>query len=220
MTVQLEVIKFRDLVPILGIPRFVDAFGPDAPTIEIVGSDFRYVEKVVINEIPAPQFIIVSKTKIFAQLPDGARRISSISVLSSKFTRTTRASKITFEIGDKTRTASGIQKLMQLFTKWLLQSPGSDIFNPERGGGLQDLVGTVSTGRTMGPVLATVTRAVQNTVSQIRSTQLQFPQLPLSERLMSAEVTSLDVFEAQMQARLKVELRSVAGKKAVAEVGL
>jgi hypothetical protein len=220
MTVQLEVIKFKDLVPILGIPRFVDVFGPNIPTIEIVGSDFSSVEKVIINELPAPEFIIVSKTKIYAQLPRETRKISSISVLSSKFTRSTRASKILFEIGDKTKEASGIQKLLQLFIKWMLQSPGSDMFNPERGGGLQDLVGNVATGRQMGPVLATVTRAVQNTVSQMRNSQLQFPQLPLSERLLSAEVISLDVFEAQMQARLKVELRSVAGKKAVAEVGL
>ena len=143
-----------------------------------------------------------------------------VSVVSSKFTRTNKSSQLTFEIGDKSRAVEGMQKLMQLFTKWMLQSPGSDIFNPERGGGLQELVGVVSTSRNMGPILATVTRAVQNTVTQIRSAQIKFPQLPLNERLLSAEVVDLDVFEAQMTARLRVSLQSVAGPRAVAEVGL
>ena len=40
MTVQLEVIKFKDLVPILGIPRFVDVFGPNIPTIGASGAIF------------------------------------------------------------------------------------------------------------------------------------------------------------------------------------
>lgn len=82
------------------------------------------------------------------------------------------------------------------------------------------MVGSITTSRTMGPVLATVTRAVQNTVVQMRAAQIQFPLLPLSERILSADIVDLDVFEAQMQARLRVNLRSVAGKQGVAEVGL
>ena len=220
MSIQLEVVKFRDLVPVQSMPRFVEAFGAENPAVEITGEDFRSVEKVLINDIPAPEFIIVSKHKMYVQLPRDTRKVSSVSVLSSKFTRSTTASKLNFEIGDKTKTISGIQKLMQLFTMWLLQSPGSDIFNPERGGGLQEMVGVIGTSRNMGPVLATVTRAVQNTVTQMRSAQARVSGLPLSEKILSADVVGIDVFEAQMQARLKVNLRSVAGQAAVTEVGL
>jgi hypothetical protein len=220
MSIQLEVVKFRDLVPLQSVPRFVEAFGAENPAIEITGEDFRSVDKVLINEIPSPEFIIISKHKIFAQLPQNTNKISTISIVSGKFTRSTRSSKLDYELGDKTRTVEGLQKLMQLFVKWLLQSPGSDIFNPERGGGLQELVGVISTNRSMGPVLATVTRAVQNTVTQIRTAQARFPQLPLNERLLNAEVIDLDVFEAQMTARLRVSLQSIAGPRAAAEIGL
>ena len=220
MSIQLEIVKFRDLVPIQSMPRFVSAFGPENPAVEIQGEDFSSVESVLINDSPVPEFIIVSKHKLYAQLPKDARKISTVSVLSSKFTRSTKASKLSFEIGNKSKTVSGIQKLMQLFVMWLLQSPGSDIFNPERGGGLQELVGVIGTSRNMGPVLATVTRAVQNTVTQMRSAQARVSGLPLDEKILSADVVEMNVFEAQMQARLKIDLRSVAGKRAVTEVGL
>lgn len=219
MTVQLEVIKFRDLIPIQSIPRFVPELG--APAIELIGDDFSSVDKVLINDIPSPEFIVISKHKLFAELPDGAQsNISNIQVISSRFTRTNSASMLSFEIGDKTRTVEGVQKLLQLFTKWILQTPGSDIFNPDRGGGLQELAGQALTTRNMDSIIATVSRAVENTSSQIRSAQIKFPQLPLSERLLAASVIDLDVFEKQMEARLRVSLQSMAGPAAVAEIGL
>ena len=108
---QLEVIKFRDLIPIQSVPRYVPGF--DNPTIEITGEDFSSAASILINEVPAPEFIIVNKHSLYVQLPEAAQNgISTIEVLSSKFTRTTSSSKISYEIGDKTRTVSGILKLV------------------------------------------------------------------------------------------------------------
>jgi hypothetical protein len=191
------------------------------PTLEIKGRDFRSVEKVIINEVPAPEFILVNSTTIWAQLPSVAlNRISTVEVVSSQLTRTNESSKLSFEIGDKSRTTSGIIKLLQLFTKWLLQSPGSDIFNPGIGGGLQEIVGKVLSTRKMEPVLAAITRSVQTTTTQIRTAQMNQPTLSLDERLLSAQVVDLNIYEQQMEARVKIEIRSVAGKQAAAELGL
>jgi hypothetical protein len=219
MASQLEVIKFRDLLPVQGIPRFVPGFA--LPTLEIKGDDFRTVEKILINEVPAPEFIIVNKHTIYVQLPDAARnKISNIQVVSSKFTKTNHYSVIQYELGTKTKTVSGLLKLVQLFVKWMLQSPNSDIFNPARGGGMQELVGKVQTTKTMDSVASAISRAVSNTVTQIRAAQVNTQGLPLDERLLGAEIQDIQIFEKQMEARVKISIRSVAGQEAVAALEL
>jgi hypothetical protein len=219
MANQLEVVKFRDLVPVSSIPRFVPDLGYLA--IEVRGEDFSSVERVYINEVLAPEFIIIDTHTMYVQLPEAAQSsISSIEVVSSSFTRFASGSKISFELGNKTKTTSGLLKLVQLFTKWMLQSPNSDIFNPERGGGLQELVGKLDTDAQMNVVLSTVTRSVQNTVTQIRTVQANTPGLPLDERLLSAEVVDFIVQKAQMSAFVKVSIQSAAGQTASATLAL
>ena len=179
------------------------------------------MEKILINEVPSPEFIIVNKHTIYVQLPSAAaNRITNIEVVSSNFTKTNSHSEIRYELGTKTKTVSGIMKLVQLFVKWMLQSPGSDMFNLERGGGMQELVGKLQTTRTMDSAASTITRSVKNTVTQIRAAQVNVQGLPLDERLLSAEVIDLQVFEKQMESRVKVNILSVAGKEAVAALEL
>ncbi len=216
---QLEVIKFRDLLPVRTISRLVP--GMPEPTLEIIGDDLSKAITVYINEISSPEFLIVSKKKIWAQLPKAAQsEIRTVEIASSGFTKTSTPSRVTFEIGNKTSTVSGILKLVQLFTKWILQSPGSDLLNPNRGGGLQNIVGKLSTTRDMQPISASITRAVTTTVTQIRAAQINVPRLPLSERLLSAALINLRVYEAQMQAVANVSIQSVAGTEAVSALVL
>jgi hypothetical protein len=218
MSVQLEVVKFRDLIPVSSV-SFANGF--DETTLDIYGEDFLSVEKVLVNELKCPEFIILNKNRILAQLPSGARnQISSIEVVSSNFTKTAAASRVSFSFGSKTRTVSGILKLVQLFTKWMLQSPGSDIFNPERGGGLQEIVGQVMTSRKMDQVLSAISMTVQSTSSQIRSAQLMHSNLPLDERLLTADLVDVNVYEKEMEARVKVSVTSMAGRDAVASLAL
>lgn len=213
MAYQIEVIRFRDLLPVLAIPGFVKGVTP--LMVELRGADFSSAERVNINETPVPEFMIVNKTVIYAQLPSGDAPISSVEVLSSKFSRDVESAMLSFEIGNKTRKVAGILKLVQLFTKWILQSPGSDLFNPNRGGGLQQIIGKVSTSKDMQPVFASITRSVNLTVSQIRAAQINAVKLPLSERLLSADLLDMKVYEAHMQARARVLLQSAGGAEAV-----
>ena len=219
MAVQLEVVKYRDLIMVTSIPRILPDISPT--TIEVKGEDFSSVSSVIINSVPSPEFIIVNKHTMWVQLPDAAQSgISTIEVLSSKLTRTAVASKVLFQIGNDTRTVEGLPKLIQLFTKWLLQGPGSDIYNPDRGGGLQAIVGKINSTRDMKAVTASITSAVTRTVSQIRNSQVNQTRLPLSERLLSATLQDINVFEKQMEARAKIRIVSMAGPEAVAEIGL
>lgn len=215
---QLEVVRFRDLLEVTQMPRFVPGVFP--PMVEIHGPDFSTADTILINEMPCPEFIIVTKGVVYVQLPDGVKAISSIQVLSSGFTRSVNGAKMEFVLGDKTHSITGILKLVQLFTKWILQSPGTDIFNPTRGGGMQQIVGQVATGKDMQPILSAITQAISTTVSQIRTAQIKVTDLPLDERLLSAELLGVNTFQAQMQAIAQVSLRSAAGDSAVSSLVL
>jgi len=218
MAKQLEVVKFRDVVPVRALPRFVPDLQP--LTLEVVGDDFTSVEEVFVNDVKAPEFVIVSKTIMWVQLPEAAQeRISTIEVISSAFTAFER-SRLSFKFGNKTKAVEGPQKLMQLFVKWLLQSPGSDIFNPSRGGGLQELAGRVTTTARMEPVLATITRSVNMTATQIQRAQVALPSLPLSERLLSADIGSINVSSQSMEAHIRLQLRTMSGEDARASIQL
>jgi phage baseplate assembly protein W len=217
---MLEVVKYRDLVGIKELRRFVP--GAELPTLEIIGEDFTNVEEVRINEVTSPEFIIISKTVLWAVLPVGAREaISTVEVISSTFTKTSVASKLQFKIGTTSKSVSGILRLVQLFTKWMLQSPGSDIFNREMGGGLQDLVGKVTTTKGMEPVMSAIAQAIDRTVTQIRSAQLRSRGVPSTdERLLSAELVDFGIFEDKMEAQARVRIRAVSGAAAVTNLSL
>ena len=105
MSKQLEVVKFRDVVPVRTLSRFVE--GLQHLTLEVIGDDFTSVEEVFINEVKAPEFAIISRTVMWVQLPEAAQeRIDTIEIISSSFTSFKR-SKLSFKLGNKTKTVDG-----------------------------------------------------------------------------------------------------------------
>lgn len=213
----LEVVKFRDLVAVNSLRRFVP--GLATPTLEILGEDFSSVDEVRFNETSSPEFYVVNKTTLWAAVPNEVKQIRTVSVISSKFTKTASASKMEFRIGNSPKKVTGILKLSQLFTKWMLQTPGSDIYNQDRGGGLQGLVGRIESTRNMQPLIASVTRSIDMTSDQIRQAQIRTA-LPASEKLLSAELIDFRIFEDRMEASVRVRLISIAGGDAVAALEL
>lgn len=214
----LEVIKFRDVIRVTDVTRFVPGLAP--LTVELRGEDFSLAEEVEINDVRVPEFIIINKTTIFAQLPENVKTVRRLSVVSAGFTRTAEASRIEYRVGDKTRAISGILKLTQLFIRWLLTSPGSDIFNPQDGGGLQEVAAVVGNTKRPEPVMAAVVRAVTQTADQIRRSQQSSPGLPLSERLLSATIEDLGVISDSEEVRIRVRLESFAGDEAIPAIAL
>lgn len=214
----LEVIKFRDVLRASSIPRLVPNMA--VPTLEIKGEDFRSAETIIINDSKAPEFVIVNKQTIYAQIPEGTKQIRTISILSSNFTTTSIASKVTFQVGTKTKTVSGMLKLVQLFVKVLLQSPGSDVFDQDIGGGLQDLIGLITSTKRSDKVLGAISQAVSQTESQIRRAQLDTPGIPLTERLLGATLLDVHMLENLDEARARVQIDNVAGQVGVAAIEL
>lgn len=213
MAEALEIIKFRDVLPVYSIPRVVPEF-PE-PTIELKGDDFSSTERVLINDVEVPDFIVVNRQTIYATIPPGVEAFQDVAVISAGFTKTAIGSKIDFSIGDRSKSVSGILKLVQLFVSWMLTTPGSDIFNQERGGGLQDMVGLISSTHKNEPIMAALSNVVQKTAEQIRQSQLGVSGLPLSERLLTATILNISIGEQRDIARMRVRLESFAGTDAI-----
>lgn len=214
----LEVIKFRDIIPVRSVNRFLPGVTPR--TIEISGEDFSNADEVLINDSIVPEFVIVNKTTMYVQLPSDAQQIRTISIRSANFTRTSEASRIDYKVGNKTRAISGILRLTQLFVRYLLTSQGSDIYHPNEGGGLQDVVGILGSTNKTAPILSAVNSAVRRTTDQIVRNQLNLPGLSLDERLLSASVLDLRTTQGLDEVVARVLLVSYAGNEATVNLQL
>lgn len=212
---QLEVVKYRDLIEVRDIPRFVA--GTAKPTLEVRGEDFGSVERVFLNEVEVEEYTIVNRSQMYVVVPDNvdSSALRTVEVVSSNFTKTKAASKVAFEIGERPKEVSGILALVQLYTKWLLQTPGSDIFNPNRGGGLLGLIGQLISLNRTDHLVTSVTRAVQTTTQQMQVSQLNAVNIPSDQRLLDGSLVDVHINPYQAAAYVRVLITSVAGEEAV-----
>jgi hypothetical protein len=185
--------------------------------IRVSGEDFRAVDEVVINDVPSPDVIVLNPRELVAQLPEMMQRapdVHSVSVLSNRFTVSPR-SLIRFRIGSRPGKVRGILRLVQLFTKLLFTTPGSDIFNKSAGGGILSKVGATF-GKNEGNNLVTdFVVAVTRTQRQMIAMQGRDMRAPRDERLLSATVTGTQYDKLQQALYFTVELTSQAGRSAV-----
>ncbi len=210
-SIRLSSIRFTPVSP-LGLPRALDIFG----------QDFRSVDEVLINDMESPDVIILSKNRLIAQLPDPLQKsldVRAVAVLSRKLTITDR-SYLRFRISDTPGVVKGILRLVQLFLKVLLQTPGTDIWNRKAGGGALKNVGSTFGAEQGADIISDFVIAVDSTAKQIVATQGREPRLPRDERLLAAKVLSVG-YDRNLGALLAaVELTSQAGRAATANLEL
>jgi hypothetical protein len=213
---DLQVTYLRDVLRVDQVTNVPNVF---PRTIDVRGPDFRSVERVEINEVIAPSFVVMSRQRLLVQVPDSqeTQLIRTIAVLSSRFTKTEQ-SQVKFEFTSNPKRISGIQKLMQAFLLMLLRSPGTCAWMPKTGGGLQRLIGAHFDRSNVGGVTAAFSTAVSRTRSQLIALQATNTRLTSDEKLAAANILSA-VFNANQTALLaRVELISQSGERAI--VGL
>ena len=186
-------------------------------TLDIYGDDFLAAEDVLLNQVSVPSFIVLSKNRLLAEVPQllVSSTITSVMVLSRRLLISSR-SYIRFNIGRTPSKTRGILKLMQLFLKLLLTTPGSDIFAPKSGGGaLAHLGQSVSTDEGTD-IVADFIVSVDSTARQIVQIQGRTQSAPPDERLLSAKVLSAGFNKNETAIVVSIELTSQAGSSAVA----
>ena len=217
MAVDFQVVFPTEVVSLSSV-RY--AAGAEVPTLEVLGTDFRSVDQVLINDVASSNVIVLSKNRLLAEVPEVARTEfvpTRVVVLSRRLTLSER-SLIQFRVGRTASKVSGILRLVQLFLKVLFTTPGTDMFAPKTGSAALKNIGA-NIGRTQrGAVISDFVLAVDGTARQMLTLQSRDSGLPSDEKLLSARVVSSS-FDARQEALVvTVEITSQAGRLATANV--
>lgn len=214
--IDIKILSIQDLLPVNGLSY---ATGITPVSLVITGSSYLGATSVYVNDLQVSEFIIVSDNKIIAQLPSGAvgSVIRKVAVIAEKPT-VNRASLLQFDLGSSFSLLQGIERLVQIFCKILIQTPGSDKFYPSLGGGLLTVVGSNVSRSDVKGMQASVVSAVSKTRDQILGIQSKNKSIPSDERLLSADASGVgfDVLTTTLSAR--IALSAVSGKAAVANL--
>jgi len=219
VAIDLQVIYPQDSVPLSNV-RILSGFTPTSVLVE--GEDFRAVDEVWINENLAPNWTVLNPHVLVAQVPatQVGRTIASLEVLSNRLV-VGPESLLKFKIVRGGRRVGGIMRLVQLFVKVLLTTPGTDIFSPQSGGGLMTKVGQqVSLHDGGKEVIGDLVLCCAAATKQIVSVQAKDPTIPSVERLLAANVENAVFDRAGLGVRANIQLISHSGVRGYANMML
>lgn len=187
------------------------------PAVVALGEKLHLTKEILYNGVEVTEFVISSPSRLIIRIPTSqvGRELTSLQALTTAAVSQQDA-LLSMAIVRPIKTVQGIDKLVQQFTLTMLTTPGSDIFEPNSGGGARAIIGRSVNGSDSPAALLSL--AVNRTKQQILRSQAQNSRIPPSERLLSATLSSVE-FDAQNTAiRGVVDLRSVAGESALVTV--
>lgn len=203
------------LVDLLPVTSFENATGVTPRSLLISGSDFVNVDSVLMGGIPSPEFVLLNKNQLLAQVPDFLvdEPITEVSVFASAL-RATKRSLVEFTVGPRPRKVRGILRLLQNYIRILLRTPGTNLFHRNAGGGLRKRIGTNLTTSASADVVSAVSR----TSAYFLSVQARDGGIPPSERLLSAAVENVVVDQGAGTLYVTIGLVTHTGEQGLANL--
>lgn len=216
MAVDFQVVFPQQIVELSSIQVI---YGVSPRTLDVLGEDFRAVDEVRVNDILAPDTVILNKRRMLVRVPElvGQSAITSVTVTSNNIF-VTKKSMIRFRVGRVPSKVSGIMRLMQVFLKILLTTPGRDIFAPRIGAAALKNLGLTFGADGSKQIVSDFVISVATASRQIVAIQGRDPSIPLDERLLSAKVVSAQYSRQEEALIVSVELLSQTGRSALANV--
>ncbi len=214
-----QVVKSRQIV----VPTLIEVVPGSVPAVlNIEGSKLTRVFEVRINDVLSPDVMIISSRRILAQIPSqisSTSLIRTVELLGSEPTSREPA-KLFFEIGKTSKQVEGITKLVQQVLKWMLTTPGRDLFDPAFGGGFLKHVGRTISRNNAGSLMTDLTVGLSQTQAQIIEFQTQDPSIPNEERLLSLDIVDAFFDKDSASIFVGIRIKSVAGEEAVNQLFL
>lgn len=193
--------------------------GLNPPTLAVRGKQLNLATEVYYNDVRVDEFVILSADRMLVKIPvdQVGRMLVSIKILSeSMLTRTDALLELA--IPKPFTLVEGLERLVQTFVMVFLTTPGSDIFEPDSGGGARAIIGK-NTNRQGQSVAADLVLALDRTKSEILRFQSSQPGLPLSEKLLSLDLESLSFVAEEGALNARVSLSNMLGEQADVSVG-
>jgi hypothetical protein len=214
--IDLKILAIHDLLPITAVEY---AAGVAPLSILITGANLDQTSALYINDIQVEEFMVLSQNRILAQVPTNLRTSVLTKVVALAETLSVnRKSILHFEVGHSVEDLSGIERLVQLFCKILLQTPGTDRFRPTYGGGLLTIIGRSVSRNDIKALQASVVGSIGRTKDQILTLQGGNSRVPADERLLSANADAVGYDAATTTLSARVSLAAVSGRLAVANL--
>lgn len=218
MATDFQICTPQEVIPLTAISN-VPGFTPR--TLDIRGQDFTSVDQVLINDLPSPSVVIMSRTRILAQVPPALAQITVVSVtVTSNRLFITEKSLIQFMVLPTPGKVSGILRLVQIFLKILFTTPGKDIFAPRIGGSGLRNVGQSFDSAEGGGIVSDLIVSCNTAQRQIIAIQSRDSSLPRDERLLAAKVTSAAYDKTETALVATIEITSQTGQSAAASLML
>jgi hypothetical protein len=216
VSTDLQVCVPQEVIPLSAI-SVVPNFSPR--TLDIRGDDFSSIDQVLINDIAAPEVVVMSRTRLLAQVPPSLFQttVTSVTVVANRLFITPK-SLIRFRLLPTPGKVSGIMRLVQIYLKILFTTPGTDIFAPRIGGAALKNVGQTFGKDEGGGVVSDLIIAVNTTQRQIVAIQSRDPSIPRDERLLAAKVTSAGFNKTELALIASIEITSQAGQAVTASL--
>jgi hypothetical protein len=193
--------------------------GFQPPSMAVKGINLNLATEVYYNDVLVDEFVVVGADRLIVKIPKSevGHDLTSLRVLSDAVL-TKSDGLLNLELPNPLNFIEGLERLVQTFVIIFLTTPGSDIFEPNSGGGAYTIVGKNTNQRGKG-VAADLVLAIERTRDEILQIQTNAPNLTLSEKLLSAEVLSVNFKPDEAALVAKVSLTNMLGDQAEVSLG-
>jgi hypothetical protein len=202
----------EELLPVRGMEP-VRGFLP--VSVHLVGSGFNRTSAVRLDGIDAVEFAVRNDNSMIVRVPQTlvGSEIHTVEVLAPLGLGSKDAS-VSFAVTMPVRKVEGLNRLVQGFLMELFTTRGSDIFNPDSGGGIRNVVGRSGGGPAGRSVTADAVLAVGDAEKSYLRTQSANRRIPASERLAAARVSDVGFDPLKGEVSLSLEITNAEGRRA------
>jgi hypothetical protein len=214
--ITIRVVHLRRLIPLSSIRELP---GVTPRSIEVRGNRMDLASMVEVNGQTAVDFAPLDASRLLVTLPASFRgSVTEIAVLSDSLDQGGK-SLAYYDLGTHPRRSDGKYRILQRFVKLLLTTPGSDVWSPSSGGGMQQLAATVIDPQSESAVSGEVQSRVMNVTGQIVRAQTQDYTVPMAERLLNAVVNGILFSTATQSLNVRVTLSFQDGGFLASDIG-
>jgi hypothetical protein len=211
-----KVISAKAVLPVFAV---APVRGFDPPSLAVRGQGLNLASEVYLNDSRVDEFVITGPDRLLIKVPKDqySQPLRNLRVLAdSLLTRSDAV--IELALPRPVTLVEGLGRLVQMFVITLLTTPGSDIFEPDSGGGANTLVGRNTDKRGRG-VEADLVLAIEKTKNEILRLQSKQSNLPMSEKLLSADIQSMHFDAAASALNARVSLTNMLSEQAEVSLG-
>lgn len=185
-------------------------------SVIVLGEHLDVTSQVFYNDIIAPEFVAQSSNRLIVRVPSSqiGQAFRSLRAYSG-VNLVTQSAILSLKVGNPLSTVEGLDRLIQQWMIVFYTTPGSDIFDPQSGGGGRAIVGR-NTDKFGKGVSADLALAIDRTQKELLRLQALTPSVPLSERLLSTQLLALSFDSSNATLSARIALTNMLGNTAEA----